>query len=294
VAFISVILGSAQVYATESITIRSGNGQVGTQDMLVTMLAGPQNSAFDYSFTPADFNKASTGLKANIVNPEPSWKSNLTSDPLAKWISKISGDQSDDGFTALYAIDFTITSDSIESATLDFDFLVDNELGDTLNEGLYINGMPVSGSKNQLFDAANFQIDQSFPIFDITSLVKPGTNTVYINAFDRGGPSGLIFSGKINVESSQTPAIPDWIRNNAKWWAEGAIADSDFISGIEYLIKENIISIPDLPVHTSEIVNEQVPEWVKNNAAWWADELISDTEFVSGIKYLVEHGIIKV
>ena len=32
--------------------------------------------------------------------------------------------------------------------------------------------------------------------------------------------------------------------------------------------------------------------WVRNNAAWWADGLISDTEFVSGIKHLVEHGLI--
>ena len=101
-------------------------------------------------------------------------------------------------------------------------------------------------------------------------------------------------SGNEETYVTTGSVIPDWIRNNAKWWSEGAIADSDFISGIEYLIKENIISIPDLPVQTSEIVKEKVPEWVRNNAAWWADGLISDTEFVSGIKYLVEHGIIKV
>ena len=97
-----------------------------------------------------------------------------------------------------------------------------------------------------------------------------------------------------NEETSVTSSsvIPDWIRNNAKWWSDGSIADSDFISGIEYLIKENIISISDLPVQTSEMETEQVPEWVRNNAAWWADGLISDTKFVSGIKYLVEHGLI--
>ena len=87
--------------------------------------------------------------------------------------------------------------------------------------------------------------------------------------------------------------IPDWIRNNAKWWSEGAIGDSDFTSGIQFMIKENIISIPDLPEQASE-TTEGVPKWVRNNAGWWADGLISDDDFVSGIKYLVEQGIISV
>jgi len=88
--------------------------------------------------------------------------------------------------------------------------------------------------------------------------------------------------------------VPDWIRNNAKWWSAGQIGDSDFTSGIQFMIKENIISIPDLPEQTSETVEESVPDWVRNNAGWWAGGLISDNDFISGIKYLVEQGIIKV
>jgi len=87
--------------------------------------------------------------------------------------------------------------------------------------------------------------------------------------------------------------IPDWIRNNAKWWSEGAIGDSDFTNGIQFMIKENIISIPDLPEQATETA-EGVPDWVRNNAGWWADGLISDDDFISGIKYLVEQGIIRV
>ena len=73
----------------------------------------------------------------------------------------------------------------------------------------------------------------------------------------------------------------------------GAISDSDFTSGIQFMIKENIISIPDLPEQTTETA-KGVPDWVRNNAGWWADGLISDDEFVNGIKYLVERGIIGV
>jgi len=45
-------------------------------------------------------------------------------------------------------------------------------------------------------------------------------------------------------EAAQTVEIPDWIRNNAKWWSEGGIGDKDFASGIEFLIKQDIMKIP--------------------------------------------------
>jgi len=36
--------------------------------------------------------------------------------------------------------------------------------------------------------------------------------------------------------------IPDWIKNNAKWWSQGSISDYDFVSGIGYLINNGIIA----------------------------------------------------
>ena len=85
--------------------------------------------------------------------------------------------------------------------------------------------------------------------------------------------------------------IPSWVKNNARWWAEGTIGDSDFTTGIQYMIKENIMVITGLPEQAAQ-VTQGVPDWVRNNAGWWADGLISDDDFVSGIKYLVEQGII--
>lgn len=87
--------------------------------------------------------------------------------------------------------------------------------------------------------------------------------------------------------------IPDWIRNNAKWWAEGAIGDNDFIQGIQYLIKNRIMNIADLP-KSSEKTQQYVPDWVKNNAEWWSKGLISDDDFVMGIKYLIKNDFIKI
>jgi len=43
--------------------------------------------------------------------------------------------------------------------------------------------------------------------------------------------------------SESSESIPDWIKNNACWWAEGLISDDDFVKGIEYLVKEGIIKV---------------------------------------------------
>jgi len=44
----------------------------------------------------------------------------------------------------------------------------------------------------------------------------------------------------------------------------------------------------------SETAEQKVPDWVKNNAGWWAEGVISEDEGVNGIKFLVEKGIISV
>ena len=38
--------------------------------------------------------------------------------------------------------------------------------------------------------------------------------------------------------------IPNWIKNNAGWWADGQIDDASFLKGIEYLLDNLIIQIP--------------------------------------------------
>ena len=39
---------------------------------------------------------------------------------------------------------------------------------------------------------------------------------------------------------------------------------------------------------------ENVPEWVKNTAGWWAADAISEKEFVNAIEFLIKEGIINV
>ena len=101
---------------------------------------------------------------------------------------------------------------------------------------------------------------------------------------------GMIFE----PNSNSNPKIPEWVKNNAKWWAAGQVDDSTFTQGIGFLIKEKIIGMDSLPEQSSDVAEQKVPDWIKNNAGWWADGMISEDDFIKGIKYLVEKRIIPV
>ena len=94
------------------------------------------------------------------------------------------------------------------------------------------------------------------------------------------------------LQKLEERTIPYWVKNNAGWWAEDKISDDDFTSGIEYLIKNKIISI--ISQNNKENSSDVIPSWIKNNAGWWAAGQISDVDFLLGIKYLVENNVIKV
>ena len=94
------------------------------------------------------------------------------------------------------------------------------------------------------------------------------------------------------LQKLEERAIPYWVKNNAKWWSEDKISDNDFITGIEYLVKNNIINISSQ--NNKENPSDVIPSWIKINAGWWANNVISENEFLTGIKYLIENGIIKV
>ena len=89
-------------------------------------------------------------------------------------------------------------------------------------------------------------------------------------------------------------SIPSWIKLNAYWWADGVISDAEFLSGIEYLLDENIIQVSIISPSYDGEIDKKIPSWIKNRASWWADGVISDAEFLSGIEYMLERGILVV
>ena len=62
------------------------------------------------------------------------------------------------------------------------------------------------------------------------------------------GLSKVTYDGE-TLWNYQAPAmstgleIPQWIRDNAKWWSEGLITDQDYINGLQYLISKGILKV---------------------------------------------------
>jgi len=91
----------------------------------------------------------------------------------------------------------------------------------------------------------------------------------------------------------QEDNIPEWVRNNAHWWSDDLISDTEFAQGLQYLINEKIIFVPPTtPESSSE--SSEIPSWIKKSAGWWADGLVDDDSFIEGIQYMIKEGIIKI
>ncbi len=58
-----------------------------------------------------------------------------------------------------------------------------------------------------------------------------------------------------------------------------------FLVGLTLLV---IVSLGSV----SAVYADQVPPWVKNTAKWYGEGVVSETEFLNAIKYLVNNGII--
>ena len=54
------------------------------------------------------------------------------------------------------------------------------------------------------------------------------------------------------------------------------------------VVLAGILTIP------SSSAQDVIPSWIKNNAGWWADGMIPDDAFVSGLQWLISNGIMKI
>ncbi|MDE1826414.1 MAG: fibronectin type III domain-containing protein, partial [Thaumarchaeota archaeon] len=141
------------------------------------------------------------------------------------------------------------------------------------------------------------------------------TDMIFQNAITAIGNTGMQKNNTLaapqeilnTTQSSALPspqlqtAVPAWIKNNAGWWSQGKTDDMTFVHGIQYMVQQGIVKLPPSSQSGTAIsdanipqeVQQHIPAWIKNNAGWWSSGQISDSDFVSGIQYLVDTGVIK-
>jgi len=76
-------------------------------------------------------------------------------------------------------------------------------------------------------------------------------------------PCGAAAAAATFDTTLQAKLIPDWVKNTAGWWATGQIEDADFLNGIEYLIKKDILGIDN-----EKILGKVPIEDVKFSSSW--------------------------
>ena len=86
--------------------------------------------------------------------------------------------------------------------------------------------------------------------------------------------------------------VPIWVKNTVSWWGIEKITDDDFLSILEYLIKNDIIKIPKESSfeNTKEL---KMLSWVKGNLNAWSQGEIPNEEFFKNMNWLIENKFIK-
>ncbi len=108
---------------------------------------------------------------------------------------------------------------------------------------------------------------------------------------------GLLILGfnfqEVSSEQTTKTNIPNWIKQVAEFWVNDQIDDAGFVDVIEYLVQQNIITIPyaEAPEGDTAV---SIPSWIKTNTEFWVKGNISDDEFAIGLEWLINNGIIRV
>ena len=138
-------------------------------------------------------------------------------------------------------------------------------------------------------------------IYDAIEVIDPENITILDDTLESESIEELI------PPDTVVQKVPEWMKNISEWWSQGEVDDTKFKEVIQFLIQEEIIDVPTGPnVSVSkddELAQEElqldpeplpIPEWVKNNAEWWSQGVITEDDFLKAIEYLVKNGIIQI
>ena len=109
-----------------------------------------------------------------------------------------------------------------------------------------------------------YLIKRDFPI---------GEYQITISAKDDNQLGPISFT--IKAKGEEEKSIPFWIKNTAGWWASDLISNAEFVSALQFLVKEDIIKVeqktvaapkgmdPDLLIYRTKLT--EVPDVILNN-----------------------------
>jgi len=117
-------------------------------------------------------------------------------------------------------------------------FKVVDDKNQPINEGIVKSWIFSASIENGFTDWIDFIPTAKEPY--IAEIIFSDQRNIKSESFSVFPGERKIITLKIDLIKSE---IPNWVKNNAGWWAEGTINDETFIQGIQFLIKEEIIKV---------------------------------------------------
>ncbi len=118
-----------------------------------------------------------------------------------------------------------------------------------------------------------FVVDDKLTLPPIRSIAKDeGRNFLF-------SPSGQVYTKTLVKEQAGTANYVIWVYGLAP-------------EGIAPSTATDYLQIPVFIYGDDDSSTQKIPAWIKNNADWWSQGLISDDDFLKGIQFMVENGII--
>ncbi|NHH98525.1 hypothetical protein DYY66_2606 [Candidatus Nitrosotalea sp. FS] len=109
----------------------------------------------------------------------------------------------------------------------------------------------------------------------ITNVTKSGQSTVF------SYPSVPVQQGTI----AQVEIAPNQVSSsNMPTLQVNTAGQTSSVSATSGLISPSVSS-------QTQTTSLQIPSWIKHNADWWSQGQIGDDDFIKGIQYLINHGI---
>jgi len=116
-------------------------------------------------------------------------------------------------------------------------FLLDRPVSASYDLSIFHNGEKIDQATGVSNASGHNMIEFDVPD-DVTGVI-----TLQFDNLNGSKLADAVFSVVVDRIGVEQIAIPDWVKNNAGWWAADQIDDSAFVQGIQYLVQNGIIVI---------------------------------------------------
>ena len=107
--------------------------------------------------------------------------------------------------------------------------------------------------------------------------------------------SGSEYTAEFNLVDSDNICIPESVKQFTVEWLlndeSGKNLDGYLMDMIQKYVDPKLIEVP-FEINDKNILEIDIPDWVKNTAYWWVQGAISDNDFAQMINYLIDEKII--